>query len=168
MNIHILLGDVTTFEGDAIVNAANSRLIAGGGVCGAIHSAAGPELEQASRALAPCPVGSAVITPGFNLPAKYVIHAAGPRWWGGERGEEQLLEKTYDSIYELVAKHHIKSVALPAIATGIYRFPLDRATRIALGQTSKNAEQLAGVDIVFACFDEATRTIYEETLRVAA
>lgn len=166
--MEILVGDITTFEGDAIVNAANGRLIAGGGVCGAIHRAAGPELEKASRALAPCPIGSAVITPGFNLPAKYVIHAVGPQWTGGQHGEEDALAKVYDSVYELVAKHGIKSVALPAISTGVYRFPVERAAQIAIQQTLKNKNLLENTDIVFACFDENTKSIYNQTFQAAA
>lgn len=158
MTITIVQGDITQQTTDAIVNAANTSLLAGGGVCGAIHRASGRELEEACLELAPCPTGSAVITPGFRLPARYVIHAVGPRWLDGTRGEAELLERCYRSIFTLMREHGIRSIAIPAISTGIYRFPLEHATEIALRTAHEfdNEE----VEIVFVCFDKGTREAY--------
>src|SRR5262245_35638890 len=126
------LVDITTLEVDAIVNAANSTLAPGGGVCGAIHRAAGPELARACASLAPCPTGDARITPGFNLPARYVIHAVGPVWHGGHAGEQELLASAYRRSLALAESNALRSVAFPAISTGIFGYPLESATRVAV------------------------------------
>jgi O-acetyl-ADP-ribose deacetylase (regulator of RNase III) len=145
--------DITMLAADAIVNAANESLAAGGGVCGAIHRAAGPELARACARLGGCPTGDARITPGFGLPAKYVIHAVGPVWHGGGFGEADLLASAYRASLRLANEHGLRRLAFPAISTGIYGYPLAPATAIAVGAVR---EALAGrttvEDVVFACF----------------
>jgi O-acetyl-ADP-ribose deacetylase (regulator of RNase III) len=162
MTISILKGDITNQSVDAIVNSANPSLLAGGGVCGAIHKAAGPELEIACKAIGRCSAGTAVITPAFNLPAKYVIHAVGPRWLDGLRGEPELLEQCYQGIFQLVAENDFLSVAIPSISTGIYHYPLIAAAEIAIRLARRNdeAERL----IKFICFDDDTLRAYEAAL----
>lgn len=130
--IEVERGDITAMAVDAIVNAANSALAGGGGVDGAIHRAAGPELVKASRALAPCPPGEARITPGFGLKAAHVIHAVGPVWHGGGRGEPELLASCYRRSLDLAAEAGARSIAFPAISTGIYGYPKDAAAEVAL------------------------------------
>ena len=163
MTISILKGDISVQQVDAIVNSANPSLLAGGGVCGAIHKAAGPELEVACKEIGRCGVGTAVITPAFNLPAKFVIHAVGPRWLDGTRGEPQLLEQCYASIFRLVAENDFCSVAIPSISTGIYHYPLDAAVEIAMRVARQNneAERL----IRFICFDDDTLRAYKLALQ---
>lgn len=134
-------GDITKLAVDAIVNAANESLLGGGGVDGAIHRAAGPELLQECRAIGGCPTGEARITKGYKLPAKHVIHTVGPVWHGGGRGEDGLLESCYRNSMRLAHEAGVKTIAFPAISTGIYRFPLDLAARIA---TKTVADELAG------------------------
>jgi len=152
--------DITTLAVDAIVNAANSSLAPGGGVCGAIHRAAGPKLAAACAAVAPCPTGDARITPGFALAARYVIHAVGPVWHGGQRGEPELLASAYRASLELARQAGVKSIAFPAISTGIYGYPLDRATAVAVS-TVRSELKGALERIVFACFDRAALDAYE-------
>lgn len=130
--IEIVEGDITRLEVDAIVNAANDRLLPGGGVCGAIHRAAGPGLEEACLSLRQCPAGDARITSGFRLPARYVIHAVGPVWRGGKQDEAALLAAAYRSALRLAAEHELDSIAFPAISTGIYGYPLEEATAVAV------------------------------------
>jgi len=150
----ILVADITTLPVDAIVNAANRALTGGGGVDGAIHRAAGPELLSACRTLGGCDTGSAKITRGYRLPAKHVIHAVGPVWQGGGSNEDELLASCYRTALQLAASHKLASIAYPAISTGIYAFPADRAARIAVGtvasELSANPRPLNRV--VFCCF----------------
>ena len=162
MPISIVQGDITLRRDEAIVNAANEYLTAGSGVCGAIHDAAGPELEQACKSLGACQTGKAVLTPGFSLPATYVIHAVGPRWWNGERGEPQLLKSCYESIFALVIQYSIKSIAIPAISTGIYGYPLKGATHIAVDMAKAFLEKNNHVTVTFVCFDPKTYQAYLE------
>ncbi len=158
--LHAMIADITTLEVDAVVNAANEGLRKGGGVCGAIFKAAGMKLEEACRKLSPCLTGEARITPGFNLPAKYIIHAVGPVWHGGSQSESELLASAYRSALKLAEDHGCQSIAYPAISTGIFGYPLHEATDIAV-KTIR--EYLAGGStvqrVVLACFsDEVLRT----------
>ena len=149
---------------DAIVNAANTTLLGGGGVDGAIHRAAGPELLEACLRLNGCQTGQAKITPGFDLPAKYVIHTVGPVWSGGANGEEDLLASCYRNSLQLAVDNHCNNIAFPAISTGVYRFPLGQATRIALKTCQSFSLQLPGeMPIVyFVCFGEEVFHLYQE------
>ncbi len=152
--LDIVVADITTLAVDAIVNAANRSLLGGGGVDGAIHRAAGPELLAACEKLNGCDTGSAKITPGFRLKARHVIHAVGPVWHGGGQDEEALLAGCYRTALDLAAEHRLASIAYPAISTGVYRFPPDRAARIAVGTVaSEIAAQPRGMTrVVFCCF----------------
>jgi O-acetyl-ADP-ribose deacetylase len=154
--IEIRVADITTLDVDAIVNAANRSLLGGGGVDGAIHRAAGTELLAECRTLGGCETGSAKITRGYRLKAKHVIHAVGPVWSGGGKGEEEMLASCYRTALALAAEHSITSIAYPAISTGIYRFPPDRAARIAVGTVaSEVAAASRGMKrVVFCCFSE--------------
>lgn len=161
MGISARLADITTLDVDVIVNAANELLAPGGGVCGAIHRAAGPELAQACRAVAPCPTGEARITPGFRLPARYVIHAVGPVWRGGGAGERELLAAAYRSSLALAAGQGLASIAFPAISTGIFGYPLAEAVGVAV-DTAKDFLVGDGPlrDVVFACFSDEALAAY--------
>ena len=162
--IEIVQGDITTLAVDAIVNAANSSLAGGGGVDGAIHRAAGPELVFASRRLAPCKTGDAVITPGFRLRARYVIHAVGPVWRGGGNNEEVLLRSAYERSFVLALEHDdISSIAFPAISTGVYGFPKERAAEIAIGVMREHESQFA--HIIACVFDAETEALYRSALK---
>lgn len=164
--IEIVTGDITALAVDAIVNAANEQLLPGGGVCGAIHRKAGPKLAEACAALAPCPTGSAVITPGFNLPARYVIHAVGPVWRGGNAGEPELLAGCYRTSLDLCLAHELVSIAFPAISTGIYGYPLDAATAIALATVEACLSARTRPErVTFCCFDARTAEAYRSALR---
>ncbi|NBC32934.1 MAG: O-acetyl-ADP-ribose deacetylase [Alphaproteobacteria bacterium] len=157
--IEIVTGDITRQAVDAIVNAANESLLGGGGVDGAIHRAAGPELLAECRALNGCPTGECKMTRGYQLPAKHVIHCVGPVWHGGERGEDELLAGCYRAALSLAKAHGLKSLAFPAISTGVYAFPLERATRIARDTVRAEADE--SLDLVrFVCFDESTAETY--------
>ena len=161
--IEIIQGDITTLAVDAIVNAANSSLAGGGGVDGAIHRAAGPELVRASMALAPCATGDAVITPGFRLRARHVIHTVGPVWRGGGKNEEALLRSAYERSFAVaIAQGDIASIAFPAISTGVYGFPKQRAAEIALGVMREHESQFER--IVACVFDAETEALYRSTL----
>jgi len=154
--LDVLVADITTLDVDAIVNAANESLLGGGGVDGAIHRAAGPELLAECRTLGGCDTGSAKITRGYRLKARHVIHAVGPVWSGGDKGEDELLASCYHTALALAAEHRLTSLAYPAISTGVYRFPPDRAARIALGTVaSEVAAAHRGLKrVVFCCFSE--------------
>jgi len=153
--------DITTLDVDAIVNAANDRLLPGGGVCGAIHRAAGPELARACAAAGGCPTGDARITPGFALPARHVIHAVGPVWHGGASGEPELLARAYRAALRLARDHGCSSIAFPAISTGIYGYPLDAATEIAVRTVQAFAREAGALELVhFACFGDEVLEAY--------
>ena len=164
--IEIVEGDITRQKVEAIVNAANTSLLGGGGVDRAIHRAAGPELLEECRTLGGCPTGQAKITKGYKLPAKWVIHTVGPVWSGGTRKEDELLASCYRNCFHLVEKYNIKTVAFPAISTGVYRFPLERATKIALTETKKFFEKNKSAEkIIFVCFDKQTFQCYKRVAR---
>ena len=166
MQFRASLVDITTLEVDAIVNAANSHLVPGGGVDGAINDAAGPELGKAMRALGGCPTGEARITPGFKLPAKYVIHAVGPIWNGGDKGEPRLLASAYWWSLELARDNGVRTIAFPAISTGVSGYPLERATRTAVETTRVFAGNPGPITLVhFACFSQSALDIYERIIR---
>ena len=157
-------GDITSLHVDAIVNAANSSLLGGGGVDGAIHRAAGPELLTECRKLGGCATGEAKSTPGFHLPAKWVLHAVGPVWQGGGAKEDELLASCYRRCLELAKQHQVRTIAFPAISTGVYRFPPERAARIAISTVRKHLES-SGVKVVqFVCFGPEMLSIYERLL----
>ncbi len=164
--IKISREDITKMDVDAIVNAANSSLAGGGGVDGAIHRAAGPGLHQACQALNGCDTGSAKITKGFNLPAKYIIHAVGPVWRGGSNDEADLLRSCYSVSLNKAMQYGCQSIAFPNISTGIYGFPKDKAAKIAVGAIKEFiAKNEIPSDIYFVCFDEANYDLYQEILK---
>ena len=159
-------GDITTLAVDAIVNAANETLLGGGGVDGAIHRAAGPGLLEECRTLGGCATGDAKITKGYRLSAKFVIHTVGPVWQGGGAGEDGLLEGCYRQCMSLAFRNEIKSIALPAISTGVYRFPLKRAADIAVKSVAGALAEGGPVkDVVFACFGAEAEEIYRAALK---
>jgi O-acetyl-ADP-ribose deacetylase (regulator of RNase III) len=158
--LSVVQGDITRQAVDAIVNAANQQLLAGGGVCGAIHRAAGPELEAECRPLAPCPTGEARITRGYRLPARHVIHVVGPVWHGGDQGEPELLAACYRNALALAAGNGLGTIAFPGISTGIFGYPLEAATRIAIDTVADEVEHHPSLrEVRFITFgEEATRT----------
>jgi len=157
-------GDITALDVDAIVNAANERLLPGGGVSGAIHRAAGPELWEACRPLAPVRPGGAVITPGFRLRARHVIHAVGPVWHGGAAGEPEALASCYRESLARLRGKGLSSIAFPAISTGIYGYPPDQAVRVAVRTVRDDLAAHGDLDVTFACFDRATYELYRNEL----
>jgi len=165
-SIEICKGDITKLEVDAIVNAANARLAGGGGVDGAIHRAAGPELLEECRRIGGCPTGEARITRGYRLPARWVIHAVGPVWRGGAANEDELLASAYRHALQLAVQAGARSIAFPAISTGVYGFPKERAARIAVGTVldflARNDHALDRV--IFCCFDDACVAAHEAAL----
>jgi O-acetyl-ADP-ribose deacetylase (regulator of RNase III) len=165
MKIETHKGDITKLKVEAIVNAANTSLLGGGGVDGAIHRAAGPELLQECRTLNGCRTGEAKITKGYNLPAKFVIHAVGPIWSGGKNKEEELLSNCYRNSLMLAIENGITSIAFPAISTGIYHFPLEKATEIAIRETKNFLQANGSIDkVIFVAFDEKTYNVYNQLL----
>jgi len=164
--ISILEADITTLDVDAIVNAANTSLLGGGGVDGAIHRAAGPELLQECRGLGGCPTGEARLTRGYRLRARYVIHTVGPVWHGGDAGEPELLASAYRSSLVLAQRHKLTSIAFPAISTGVYGFPPDRAAHIALATVARHLASNADLNrVVFACFGRDSLAHHEAARR---
>ena len=163
--ISVVEGNIVTRAVDAIVNAANSSLLGGGGVDGAIHRTAGPQLLEACRALHGCATGDAKITPGFRLPARYVIHAVGPVWHGGTRGEARLLGSCYRRSLELAVEHGLRTIAFPAISCGAYGYPIEQAAEVAVAEIRRFLEQDERIERVeLVCFSEALRLAYERVL----
>ena len=163
--IEAVQGDITREAVDAIVNAANTSLLGGGGVDGAIHRAAGPELRGECAGLGGCPTGEARITSGHRLPARHVIHTVGPVWNGGKRGEPELLRSCYERTMELANEHGIRSIAFPSISTGAYRYPIDEAARIAVRAVRSCLDEPTTVELVrFVCFSDSDLAVYRATL----
>ncbi len=163
MKIQLLQTDITQLQVDAIINAANTSLLGGGGVDGAIHRAAGLELLEECRALNGCETGKAKITKGYRLPAKHVIHTVGPVWYGGKNNEENLLRDCYVNSLQLAEEHRLKSVAFPNISTGVYRFPKERAAEIAL-EAVKSFSAGFVEEVTFVCFDKDNFNIYKSLI----
>jgi len=160
--ISIVEGDITEQKVDAIVNAANTTLLGGGGVDGAIHRAAGPELVEETRQLGGCPTGEAKASKGYRLPAKWVIHTVGPVWQGGSRNEDHLLANCYKNSFQVATELGVTSIAFPSISTGVYRFPLERAANIALAETKRFLEHNDTIsDVRFVCFGNEVKKTYE-------
>jgi len=162
VSLRAILADITALDADAIVNAANEQLLPGGGVCGAIHRAGGPELAEACALVAPCPTGEARITPGFNLPARLVIHAVGPRWFGGNEGEPELLASAYRAAFHLAQESRVRRIAFPAISTGIFGYPLHPAAAIAVRVTREVAPASGVEEVTFVCFSEEVLAAYRK------
>lgn len=166
ISIEVILGDITKQKTDAIVNAANKTLLGGGGVDGAIHRAAGPKLLQTCRKLNGCETGNAKITKAFDLPAKYVIHAVGPVWRGGDQGEVKLLRNAYENSLQLAEENQCTSIAFPNISTGVYGFPKEKAAAVVSDFVNNHLPKLDFVKrIVFVCFDMENYQIYQRELK---
>ena len=163
--LEVVVGDITTLSVDAIVNAANTSLLGGGGVDGAIHRAAGPELLAECRKLGGCSTGDAKITRGYRLPARHVIHAVGPVWHGGTHGEDEALAACYRRAIALCEATRLASVAFPAISTGVYRFPADRAARIAVETTAQSLATAQSLTrAIFCCFSQSSALLHAQAL----
>jgi O-acetyl-ADP-ribose deacetylase len=165
--IEIVEGDITLLDADAIVNAANETLLGGGGVDGAIHRRAGPGLLEECRKLGGAKTGEAKMTRGYRLKARHVIHCVGPVWQGGGRGEADLLASCYRNAFALVARHGLRSVAFPAISTGVYGYPIEAATGIAVGEAIAFERAHADVKVIFCCFSTGDASVYGEVLAAA-
>jgi O-acetyl-ADP-ribose deacetylase (regulator of RNase III) len=164
--LSIIQGDITTQAVDAIINAANTTLLGGGGVDGAIHRAAGPKLLEECRTLGGCATGDAKITKGYNLPAKFVIHTVGPVWRGGKNREDELLASCYRRCFEIAREHGIKTIAFPSISTGAYGFPVERASKIALREIrSALVSNPELQQVIVVCFDAHTYQVYQEAVK---
>ena len=165
--IEVLKGDITKLKVDAIVNAANTTLLGGGGVDSAIHRAAGPKLLEECRTLGGCPTGQAKITKGYNLPAKYIIHTVGPVWQGGNNREDELLANCYRNSLNLATDNGIKTIAFPSISTGAYGFPFERAVNIALTTSNEFLSNDSGLErIIFVCFSDKDYSIFQRLAKV--
>ncbi len=163
--LEVIVADITILRVDAIVNAANSSLLGGGGVDGAIHRVAGPGLLDECRALRGCETGGAKITSAYRLPARHVIHAVGPVWNNGSRGEDEALASCYARAIELCQSHGLASVAFPAISTGVYRFPADRAARIAVATTVQALQSAPAIGrVIFCCFSDASAALHAQAI----
>lgn len=164
--IELHTGDITRLKVDAIVNAANTSLLGGGGVDGAINRAAGPELLEYNRKLGGCPTGEAKISPGFKLPAKYVISTVGPVWKGGNNNEDELLANCYKNSLKVAVDNDVKTIAFPSISTGVYSFPVERASKIAVSEVIDFLEKNSSIEkVIFVCFDNKTYGVYNSILK---
>jgi len=163
--LRALQGDITTLAVDAIVNAANSSLLGGGGVDGAIHRAAGPDLLAEGRLLGGCPTGEAKLTRGHRLPARFVIHTVGPVWRGGAEGEPERLASCYRRSLEVAAGHGLRSIAFPSISTGVYGYPIEAASEIAVATVKASLAELSAIqEVIFCCFSEGDWRVYKKRL----